>query len=132
MKLFERILGHCAVLTLLATLQISGAVLERSQVVFMYQADQKTYTEYGATVLAWGGKPAAKSVEHALGVRCFGSVGMVTEFSRYYERFPQTYEQGLCRDVNGQPVKVPWLTDHQHKGIPYWWCCTQQPLFRQY
>ena len=109
-----------------------AAVLERSDVVFMYQSDAKTYAEYGATVLAWGGKPTPKSLEQAAGVKFFGSVGLVTEFSRYHERFPQTYEQGLCRDVNGQPVKVPWLTDHQHQGIPYWWCCTQQPLFRQY
>jgi len=98
----------------------------------MYQADAKTYADYGATVLAWGGKPTPASLEQAKGVTFFGSVGMVTEFSRYYERFPRTYEQGLCRDVHGQPVKVPWLTDHQHQGIPYWWCCTHQPLFREY
>jgi hypothetical protein len=98
----------------------------------MYQADAKTYADYGATVLAWGGKPTPESLAQARDVTFFGSVGMVTEFSRYYERFPQSYEQGLCRDVNGQPVKVPWLTDHQHRGIPYWWCCTHQPRFRQY
>jgi hypothetical protein len=100
----------------------------------MYQADRQVYQEYGATVLAWGGTPTPKSKAEAAaaGVKFFGSVGMVTEFSRYYERFPDTYEQGLCRDIQGQPVKVPWLTDHQHKGVPYWWCCTQQPRFRQY
>jgi hypothetical protein len=98
----------------------------------MYQADRQTYRDYGATVLAWGGRPTAKSLEEAKGLKFFGSVGMVTEFSRYYDRFPQTYEQGLCRDLDGQPFKVPWLTDHQHKGVPYWWCCTRQPLFRQY
>ena len=113
-----------------ATAQIP--VLKRSDVVFMYQASRQTYQDYGATVLAWGGKPTAKSLEEAKDLKFFGSVGMVTEFSRYYERFPQTYEQGLCRDVQGQPFKVPWLTDHQHKGVPYWWCCTRQPLFRQY
>lgn len=105
---------------------VAAGVLQRSDVVFMYQADAKTYADYGATVLAWGGKPTPQSIEEAKGVKFFGSVGMVTEFSRYYERFPQTYDQGLCRDVNGQPVKVPWLTDHQHKGIPYWWCCTAE------
>lgn len=110
----------------------SEAVLNRSDVAFMYQADRKTYEEYGATVLAWGGTPTPRSLEEAKGVRFFGSVGMVTEFARYYDRFPQTYEQGLCRDVFGKPVKVPWLTDMQHEGIPYWWCCTQQPQFRQY
>ena len=107
-------------------------VLKRSDVVFMYQTDRQTYQDYGATVLAWGGRPTAKSLEAAQGIKFFGSVGMVTEFSRYYERFPQTYEQGLCRDIDGKPYKVPWLTDHQHKGVPFWWCCTRQPLFRQY
>jgi hypothetical protein len=107
-------------------------VLKRSDVVFMYQASRPTYEDYGATVLAWGGKPTTKSLEEARGLKFFASVGMVTEFSRYYERFPQDYEQGLCRDEEGKPYKVPWLTDHQHKGIPFWWCCTRQPLFRKY
>ncbi len=116
----------------LAACPLGAAVVERSDVVFMYQADASTYADYGATVVAWGGKPTPASLEAAKGLRFFGSVGMVTEFSRYYERFPQAYRDGLCQDVNGQPVKVPWLTDHQHQGVPYWWCCTQQPLFRQY
>jgi hypothetical protein len=117
-----------------SSLSAAEPVLKRSDVVFMYQSDRQTYKEYAATVLAWGGKPTSKSSAEAeaAGVKFFGSVGMVTEFARYYERFPETYEQGLCRDVDGQPVKVPWLTDHQHEGVPYWWCCTQQPQFRRY
>ncbi|MGA2658104.1 MAG: hypothetical protein ABSH34_11360 [Verrucomicrobiota bacterium] len=107
-------------------------VMKRSDVVFMYEAGRQTYEDYGATVLAWGGKPTPKALEQARGLKFFGSVGMVTEFGRYYERFPQTYQQGLCRGLDGQPYKVPWLTDLQHKGIPFWWCCTRQPLFRQY
>ena len=123
----------------LGLLQVQGAgspaplpVLKRSDVVFMYQASRQTYEDYGATVLAWGGKSTAKSLEDAKGLKFFGSIGMVTEFSRFHERFPQDYEQAVCRDVEGKPYKVPWLTDHQHKGIPFWWCCTRQPLFRQY
>jgi len=107
-------------------------VLQRSDVVFMYQADRQTYTDYGATVVAWGGRPNARVLEAARGLKFFGSVGMVTEFARYYDRFPDTYAEGLCRNLDGQPYKVPWLTDHQHKGVPYWWCCPRQPLFRQY
>lgn len=108
--------------------------LKHSDVVFMYQGSRQTYEEYGATVLAWGGKPTPESLAEAqaAGVTFFGSVGMVTEFARYHDRLLETYEQGLCRDINDEPVKVPWLTDHSHKGIPYWWCCTQQPPFRQY
>jgi hypothetical protein len=107
-------------------------VLKRSDVVFMYQAGRETYEDYGATFLAWGGEPTPRLLAEARGMRFFGSVGMVTEFNRYYERFPQTYEQGLCRDIEGKPYKVPWLVDLQHKGVPFWWCCTRQPLFRQY
>ncbi len=107
-------------------------VLKHSDVVFMDHASRDVYRAYGATVLAWGGLPTPDARKEAEGARWFGSVGMVTEFSRYYERDPATYEQGLCRDVRGNPVKVPWLTDHRHKGIPYWWCCTQQPRMRDF
>ncbi len=109
-------------------------VLQRSAVPFMYPASQEVYRAYGATILCWGGgaDKAAVARAHEVGVTYFASVGMVTEFSRYYERFPDSYEVALCRDVDGKPLKVPWLTDHQHKGIPYWWCCTNQPQFRQY
>jgi hypothetical protein len=107
-------------------------VLRRSDVVFMYQAERAVYADYGATVLAWGGTPTPESLEAARGVAFYGSVGMVTEFAGYHDRFPATWEAGLCRDVHGQPVKVPWLTDHRHRGVPYWWCCTRQPQFRQF
>lgn len=103
-----------------------------SDVVFMYQASPETYRAYGATVLAWGGTPRPQSLQDAEGVTFFGSVGMVTEFARYHDRFPETYLEGVCRDLEGQPFRVPWLTDHQHRGIPFWWCCTEQPQFRQY
>lgn len=132
MRVGRQILGFW--LVAVSSVTAAEPALRRSDVVFMYQTDRQTYEDYGATVLAWGGKPTpqSKAEAQAAGVRFYGSVGMVTEFARYYERFPQTYEQGLCRDVDGQPVKVPWLTDHQHKGVPFWWCCTQQPQFRQY
>ena len=130
-----RMLTLCAVSFSLASAAAFAApipVLKRSDVVFMYQAGRQTYEDYGATVLAWGGKPTTKSREEAAALKFFGSVGMVTEFGRYHERFPDNYEQGLCRNIEGKPYKVPWLTDHQHNGVPYWWCCTRQPLFRQY
>jgi len=118
---------------LFALLALAPApALKRSDVVFMYEAAPQVYRQYGATVLAWGGTPNPKSLREAAGIRFFGSVGMVTEFARFHTRFPARYEEALCRDLEDRPVKVPWLTDHQHQGIPYWWCCTNQPLFRQY
>jgi len=127
-KLILTLLGFVTAGTLVA----HGAVLKQSDVVFMYQAGRSIFGEYGATVLAWGGKPTARSRAEAEGVTWFGSVGMVTEFAAYHRRFPDRYEEALCRDVDGKPVKVPWLTDHQHEGVPFWWCCTQQPVFRQF
>jgi hypothetical protein len=125
----------CAVGSAIALTSSSRAqipVLKPSDVTFMYQAPRSVYETYGATVLAWGGTPTSESLKTAAGIRFFGSVGMVTEFARYYERFPTNYEEGLCRDLEGKPFKVPWLTDHTHKGVPFWWCCTRQPVFRQY
>ena len=129
-------LGSLHWLGLLLALALSGhsqaAVLKQSDVVFMYRSGSKNLCRVRRHCPGLGGKPTPESTAQNRGIRVFGSVGMVTEFNRYYERFPQSYEEGLCRDVFGQPLKVPWLTDHQHKGVPYWWCCTQQPLFRQY
>lgn len=107
-------------------------ILTASDVVFMYQGARATYEAYGATVLAWGGKPSPAARAEAAGVRWFGSVGMVTEFDAYHRRYPDQYEDGLCRDLDGKPVRVPWLADHQSKGVPYWWCCTRQPVFREF
>lgn len=87
-------------------------VLRRSDVVFMYQAERAAYADYAATVLAWGGTPTPESLEAARGVAFYGSVGMVTEFAAYHGRFPTTWDAGLCRDVHGQPMKVPWLPPH--------------------
>ena len=46
--------------------------------------------------------------------------------------FPNDGKQSLCIDLDGSPIKIPWLLDHQHKGVPFWKCCTLQPAFRDY
>ncbi len=124
--------GWLAVLWMPGVGAAADAVLRPSDVAFMYEGSRETYEAYGATVLAWGGTPSARSLEAARGVKFFGSVGMVTEFGAFHRRFPERYEEALCRDVDGNPVKVPWLVDHQSKGVPYWWCCTRQPAFREF
>src|ERR1044071_7906983 len=117
-KLSRCIGAALAQLVLWCSLRAETPVLRHSDVVFMYEANAKTYRDYGATMLAWGGKPSPQALEQSKGIKFFSSVGMVTEFARYYDRFPETYQSGLCRDSAGQPVKVPWLTDHQHHGVP--------------
>jgi len=82
-------------LVTVGTLVTNGAVLKQSDVAFMYEAGRSTFGEYGATVLAWGGKPTAKARAEAEGVTWFGSAGMVTEFSACHRRFPDRYEEGF-------------------------------------
>lgn len=107
-------------------------VMRRSDVVLMGAADRQAYRDYGAAIVAWGGKPTPEALRQAEGVRYYASVGMVTEFGQYATRFPKNYQEGFCKDINGEPVKVPWLTDLSHNGVPYYWCCTNQPRFRTY
>ena len=95
-------------------------VLKHSDVVTMYRADADTYEAYGIDVLAWGGKPTPETLKAIGNGRFFGSVGMVTEFNRYHEFAGDKWEEGLCRDRDGNPIKIHWLLDHQHKGIPYY------------
>jgi len=108
-------------------------VLKHSDVVFMYGASADVYRAYGGTVLAWGGTPTTEAIAtaHGAGVSYFGSAGMVTEFARVIDDYPD-YERAICLDVEGNRLKVPWLWDHQHKGVPAYWFCTNQPLFRDY
>src|SRR6476619_3171764 len=68
-----------AVVLIASASQLPAAVLSRSDVVFMYQADPDIYQRYGATVLAWGGTPTPAALSAASGIKFFGSVGMVTE-----------------------------------------------------
>jgi len=56
---------------------------------------------------------------------------MVTEFGRVIDAYPG-YEEAICLDVEGNRLRVPWLWDHQHKGVPAYWFCTNQPIFRDY
>ncbi|MBD3175366.1 MAG: hypothetical protein GF320_09300 [Armatimonadia bacterium] len=107
---------------------------EHSEVCFMYGASAEVYQQYGCTVLAWGPTPteASRAATREAGVMAFGSVGMVTEFGRFIDRFPERYREAICVDVHGEPIRVPWLWDHTHKGVPAYWMCTNQPVFREY
>jgi hypothetical protein len=110
------------------------ALLKHSAVVIQYKASHDVYTNYGVNVLAWGQNMTPKEFQTArdAGVKVFASVGVVTECGGFYDRFPNTYEQGFGRDLDGQPMKVSWLAERTHNGIPLWWCCNRNPEYRQF
>ena len=119
-----------------------SAPLKHSDVVFMYVAPVDTYKAYAGTVVDWGGHPGddadiARFAEsrvrpaHDLGMEYVAGVGMVTEFARFIDREPE-WEKCICLTVEGERIKVPWLWDHSHKGVPAYWFCTNSPPFRKF
>jgi len=113
----------------------------RSDVVFMYPS--ASYEQYGATVVAWGGRPWG-SDENALkewrqrietaraaGVRYRGSVDFRVGFAGMID-FDPNFMDSVCRTLDGQPITIPWLWDQKHKGHPAYWFCTNSPAYRAY
>ncbi len=107
-------------------------VLKHADVVTMYQGEADTYAAYGIDVIAWGGTPTPASLEAAGDRLYFGSVGMVTEWTRYHAFAGEQWRDGIAEDIDGNPIQPPWLRDFDYKGIPLYWCCTNRPLFQDY
>ncbi|MFQ6096203.1 MAG: hypothetical protein ACE5O2_00645, partial [Armatimonadota bacterium] len=118
------------------------APLKHSDVLFMYVASPETYKAYNGTVVEWGGHPPNEAgvqwfvknrvkPAHDIGMEYVAGVGMVTEFARFIDREPE-WEKCICLTVEGERIKVPWLWDHSHKGIPAYWFCTNSPQFRKF
>ncbi len=108
-------------------------VFKHSDVVFMYSADAAAYKAYGATFVAWGGASTTSSVKmhHDLGIRCTGAMWCLTAGARLlYEN--TELREAVSRDIEGNPVAVPWLFDHTFKGMPTYFGCTNHPAFRQH
>ena len=107
--------------------------IRRSDVVFMYDNPER-YDSYGCTVLGWAGRADKGHIRraHEMGVRHFScSVGFLTEFRRVID-FNDDFLDGAARNFAGEPFIVPWLWDHEYKGHPAWWWCTNSPVYRQY
>ena len=111
----------------------AARAIRRSDVVFMYD-NPEMYEPYGCTVLGWAGGRNQQRIEeaHAAGVRQFAcSVGFLTEGRRVID-FSDDFLDAACRNFAGEPFNVPWLWDHEHKGQPFRWWCTNSPLYRKY
>ncbi len=119
--------------------------LNASDVVFMYVPRSATlYDAYSGTVVGWAGRARSKNqqdvqwfrqrVEEAQkrGLRYCGSVDFVVDFAGFIEFRPESFAEAICRDLDGNPITVPWLWDHKHKGHPAYWFCTNNPDYRAY
>ncbi|MFB3786361.1 MAG: hypothetical protein ACE15F_08325 [bacterium] len=120
-------------------------VIQASDVVFMYVPnDPGQYDTYQGTVTGWGGRSRsrdAKDVEnfrkrveeaHNHGMKYCGSVDYLVDFAGYIDFNPERFMDAVCRGLDGNPLRVPWLWDHKHKGHPSYWFCTNNPDHQAY
>ena len=119
--------------------------IKASDVVFMYAPREASQMDaYRGTVVGWGGRPSSREenavvafrrrVEeaHRHGLRYCGSVDFLVDFGGFIDMFPDRFREAACRDLDGNALRVPWLWDHQHKGEPAYWFCTNHPDVREY
>ncbi|MFA0782577.1 hypothetical protein, partial [Fervidibacter sacchari] len=119
--------------------------LKASDVVFMYAPrDPALYDAYAGTVVGWAGRARSKSTQDAQwfrqrveeaqrrGLRYCGSVDFVVDFAGFIDFCPDRFMEAVCRDLDGNPITVPWLWDHRYKGHPAYWFCTNNPDYRAY
>ena len=120
-------------------------VIRASDVVFMYAAgDPSLYDAFHGTVVGWGGRPRSRRPEdverfrrrveeaQGRGMRYCASVDFLVDFRGFIDFRPQTFSEAICRDLDGEPITVPWLWDHSYKGHPAYWFCTNNPDYRAY
>jgi hypothetical protein len=93
--------------------------------------DESAYHAYGATVVGWGGAHTLERVARArrLGLHATGTMWCLTANPKALHANADLRD-AVVRDVEGQPVIVPWLRDHVFEGTPSWWGCTNHPAFR--
>ncbi|MBC7328831.1 beta-galactosidase [bacterium] len=119
--------------------------LKASDVVFMYfPKDPSLYDVYSGTVVGWAGRARSKNerdvawfrkvVEeaHRRGLLYCGSVDFVVAFGGFIDFYPDNFMDSVCRDLDRNPITVPWLWDHKHKGHPAYWFCTNSPDYQRY
>ena len=95
-----------------------------TDVVFMYGADAGDYEAYGATWVAWGGGVGKKP-----GIHYTGSFWCLTAGAEKLHKDP-ALRDAVAKDIEGNPIRVPWLMEHAHEGTPTWFGCTNAPAFR--
>ena len=120
-------------------------VIRASDVVFMYASGTPSqYDAYSGTVVGWGGRPRTRNPQdveghrarveeaHKRGMRYCGSVDFLVDFGGFIDFRPDTFQEAVTRDLDGKPLRVPWLWDHEHKGSPAYWFCTNNPDYQAY
>jgi len=120
------------------------AKVKHSDVVFMGPKSGDIYDAYGATMVSWGGGAGSEDPQaveqfrqrvkdaHDRGMRYSSGLAFRTAFAKMIDFDEEHFMDSVCRTLDGEPIKVPWLWDHTHKGHPAYWFCTNAPGYRAY
>ena len=111
---------------------MKNGTLEHSDVVFMYaESDPNVYQAYGGTVQGWGGARSLAKVREleALGIHPTGAMWCLTAGAKALHEDTDLCE-ATARDIEGNPLGVPWQRDLTYEGTPTLFGCTNHPTFR--
>ncbi|MCS7191916.1 MAG: beta-galactosidase [Armatimonadetes bacterium] len=118
--------------------------LKASDTVFMTCPETQLYEVYSGTVVCWAGRAKSKNLKdvrefhqqvkeaHKRKLRYCGNVDFVCDFAGFIDFRPENFAEAICCDLDGNPITVPWLWDHKHKGHPAYWFCTNNPDYQAY
>ncbi|MFQ6039288.1 MAG: hypothetical protein ACE5PV_00420 [Candidatus Poribacteria bacterium] len=119
--------------------------IRASDVVFMYPAeDPSQYDAYSGTVVGWAGRPRTRNIQdveafrrrveeaHKRGMRYCASDDFLVDFRGFIDFRPDNFMDATCRDLDNNPIRVPWLWDHEYKGHHAYWWCTNNPDYQAY
>ncbi len=119
--------------------------IQASDVVFMYvPSDPAQYDAYLGTVTGWGGRARSTGDRDVQAfrervaeaqkrkMRYCASVDFLVDFGGFIDFRPENFMDSVCRDLDGNPLRVPWLHDHSHRGHPAYWFCSNSPDYRAY
>jgi len=147
--MYKRIVVRIAAIMAIFLLPMNQAgatgQLQRSDVVFMYFPEDSTlYDQYQCTVQEWGSRPGERSgpdfdwwnkkflKAKERGIRYMSSVDGVTDFKGFIDMYPDSFMEAAARDLDGKPLRVPWLMDHDYEGRKAWFWCTNNPDYIDY
>jgi len=94
-------------------------------------SDPSTYAKYGATVIASGGTHASDFVKRitSLGVHTTGTVSCLFA-SQHDIRAVADLAEAVARDIEGNPIAVPWLPVTSFHETHSCFGCINHPVFR--
>ncbi len=102
-------------------------VMKESDVVFMYGADEADLKAFETTWIAWGGSAGVRTKQ----VHTTGSFWCLTAGAQRLGQDP-VLRDAVAKDIEGNPILVPWQLDQTYEGTPTWFGCTNNPAFRRH